>query len=36
MAVGMAFLLRKLGRESEAKVYEDQAAGIRAKIRREP
>lgn len=32
MAENLAGVLRKLGRESEAKVYEEQAARIRAKM----
>jgi tetratricopeptide (TPR) repeat protein len=36
IAENLALVLRKLGRESEAKVYEDQAASIRAKASQEP
>jgi len=36
MAGNLALLLRRLGRDSEAKVYEDQAARIRAKTNQEP
>jgi len=36
IAERLALVLRKLGRKSEAKVYEKQAARIRAKANQEP
>ena len=35
IASGLAVTLRKLGRDAEAKAYEDKAAAIRAKINQE-